>query len=134
MTEAEILETYHTIAVVGLSSDPARASLSVAQYMKDAGYRIIPVNPDETEVIGEKAYPDLASIPVPVDIVDIFKRSEQVPPYVDEAIAIGAKVSWMQLGISHEGAAAKARAAGLEIIQDRCIRAAHREMLAGCAS
>ena len=130
MTERDILRKYHTVAVVGLSNDPMRPSLSVARYLKDAGYRIIPVNPDETEVLGEKAYPDLLSIPEPVEIVEIFRRSENVPPHVDEAIAIGAKVVWMQQGIRNEAAAAKARAAGLEVVQDRCMRSAHREMLA----
>lgn len=130
MTEAEILQKYRTIAVVGLSNDPMRASLSVAKYMQDHGYRIIPVNPDETEVLGEKAYPDLVSVPERVEIVDLFKRSEQVPPFVDEAIAIGAKVIWMQQGISNEEAAEKARVAGLEVIEDRCMRSAHRQMMA----
>ncbi len=131
MTEREILKTYRTIAVVGLSNDPMRASLSVAKYMQDHGYRIIPVNPAETEVLGEKAYPDLSSVPEPVEIVDIFRRSEQIPPIVDDAIAVGAKVIWMQQGISNEEAAAKARAAGLEVIEDACIRTAHRRMMAG---
>lgn len=131
MTEREILEAYHTVAVVGLSNDDTRPSYTVASYLNNAGYHIIPVNPTETEVLGEKAYPDLLSIPEPVEIVDIFRRPENVPPHVDEAIAIGAKVIWMQLGISNEEAAAKARAAGLEVIQDRCIRAAHRELIAG---
>ncbi|HVP05357.1 MAG TPA: CoA-binding protein [Dehalococcoidia bacterium] len=130
MTEREILQKYHTVAVVGLSSDDMRPSYSVAKYLKEHGYRIIPVNPDETEVLGEKAYPDLLSVPEPVEIVEIFRRSEDVPPHVDEAIAIGAKVIWMQQGIHNEAAAAKARAAGLEVVQDRCMRAAHREMLA----
>ena len=130
MTEREILEAYHTVAVVGLSDDDTRPSYTVASYLKNAGYHIIPVNPTETEVLGEKAYPNLLSIPEPVDIVDIFRRPENVPPHVDEAITIGAKVVWMQLGISNEEADVKARAAGLEVIQDRCIRAAHRELLA----
>ena len=130
MTESEILQKYHTIAVVGLSSDPMRASLSVARYMQDHGYRIIPVNPDESEVLGEKAYPDLTSVPEPVEIVDVFRRSEQIPPIVDEAIAIGAKVVWMQSGIENVDAAEKARAAGLQVVQDRCIRSAHRKMMA----
>lgn len=130
MTEAKILRKYHIIAVVGLSDDDTRPAYSVASYLKNAGYHVIPVNPDETEVLGEKAYPDLLSIPEPVDIVDIFRRPENVPPHVDEAIAIGAKVIWMQLGIRNEEAAARARAAGLEVIQDRCIRAAHRESMA----
>lgn len=130
MTEGEILKKYRTIAVVGLSNDPARASLSVAKYLQDHGYRIIPVNPDETEVLGEKAYPDLESVPEPVEIVDLFKRSEQVPPFVDAAVKIGAKVVWMQSGISNPEAAAKARAAGLEVIEDTCIRSAHRRLMA----
>ncbi len=131
MNEAEILQPYHTIAVVGLSNDQTRAAYSVAQYMQQAGYRIIPVHPDETEVLGEKAYPDLRTIPEPVEIVDIFKRSEQVPPFVDEAIEIGAKVVWMQLGIANEAAAERARAAGLEVVQDSCIRTAHKRMRMG---
>ena len=129
MTPAEILRAYRTIAVVGLSNDGRRDSHSVSQYMQAAGYRIIPVNPEETEVLGEKTYPDLASIPVPVDIVDIFRRPEYVPAIVDEAIAIGAKVIWMQQGIVNEEAAATARAAGLEVVMDRCIRTEHRRML-----
>lgn len=133
MTEAEILKKYRTIAVVGLSNDPMRASLSVAKYMQDHGYRIIPVNPEETEVLGEKAYPDLASVPEPIEIVDLFKRSEHVPPFVDEAIAVGAKVVWMQSGISNAEAAAKARAAGLDVIEDTCIRTAHRRLMASDA-
>lgn len=131
MTEAEILQKYRTIAVVGLSNDPARAALGVAKYMQEHGYHIIPVNPDETEVLGERAYPDLASLPVPVEIVNLFKRSEHVPPFVDEAIAAGAKVVWMQQGIAHQEAAAKARDAGLHVIEDRCIRSAHRMLMAG---
>lgn len=130
MNEADILRKYHTIAVVGLSGDESRAAYSVSQYMQNAGYRIIPVQPGETEVLGEKAYPDLASIPEAVDIVDVFKRSEDVPPFVDEAIAVGAKVVWMQLGIANEAAAEKAREAGLEVVQDSCIRTAHRRHIA----
>jgi predicted CoA-binding protein len=133
MTESDVLKRYRNIAVVGLSNDPARASLSVAKYMQDHGYRIIPVNPAETEVLGEKAYPDLAAVPEPVEIVDLFKRSEHVPPFVDQAIAIGAKVIWMQSGISNSEAAAKAREAGLEVIQDTCIRTAHRRLMASDA-
>lgn len=130
MTEREILEKYRTIAVVGLSSDPMRPSLSVARYLQEHGYRIVPVNPDETAVLGERAYPDLRSIPEAVDIVQIFRRSENVPPHVEEAIAIGAKVVWMQEGIRNEAAAASARAAGLEVVQDRCMRSAHRRLTA----
>jgi uncharacterized protein len=128
MTEAEILRRYRTIAVVGLSNDPRRDSHSVSQYMQAADYRIIPVNPEETEVLGEKAYPDLASVPEPVEIVDIFRRPEYIPAIVDEAIAIGAKVIWMQQGIVNETAAATARAAGLEVVMNSCIRAVRQRM------
>ncbi|HEY8766240.1 MAG TPA: CoA-binding protein [Dehalococcoidia bacterium] len=129
MTEAEILRAYRTIAVVGLSNDRTRDSHSVSQYMQAAGYRVVPVNPEETEVLGEKAYRDLASVPEPVEIVDIFRRPEHIPAIVDKAIAIGAKVIWMQQGIVNEEAAAKARAAGLEVIMDSCIRTEHQRML-----
>jgi predicted CoA-binding protein len=128
--EAEILRNYHTIAVVGISSDEARDSYSVSKYMQDAGYRILPVNPAETEVLGERAHTTVASIPEAVEIVIIFRRPEAVPSVVDDAIAAGAKVIWMQEGIVHEEAAAKARAAGLEVVMDRCIRSAHRRMAA----
>ena len=130
-TESDILRNYKTIVVVGLSSDQTRAAYSVSEYMQRAGYKIIPVQQGEDEVLGEKAYPDLASVPEPIDIVNVFKRSEQVPPFVDEAIAVGAKVVWMQQGIANEEAAEKARAAGLEVVQDRCIRTEHRRMAAG---
>ena len=128
--EAEILRKYRTIAVVGLSSDEARDSYSVSKYMQAAGYRILPVNPSESEVLGEKAHPTVASIPESVEIVIIFRRPEAVPSVVDDAIAAGAKVVWMQEGIVNEEAAAKARAAGLEVVMDRCIRTAHRRMAA----
>jgi uncharacterized protein len=128
MTEAEILRRYCTIAVVGLSNDPRRDSNSVSQYMQAAGYRVIPVNPEETEVLGEKAYPDLASVPEPVEIVDIFRRPEYIPAIVDQAIAIGAKVIWMQQGIVNEAAAATARAAGLEVVMNSCIRTVRQRM------
>ena len=129
MTEAEILRAYRTIAVVGLSNDRTRDSHSVSQYMQAAGYRVVPVNPEETEVLGEKAYRDLASVPEPVEIVDIFRRPEHIRAIVEEAIAIGAKVIWMQQGIVNEAAAAKARAAGLEVVMDSCIRTEHQRML-----
>ncbi len=128
--EAEILRKYRAIAVVGLSSDEARDSYSVSKYMQAAGYRILPVNPAETEVFGEKAYPTVASIPSLVEIVIIFRRPEAVPSIVEDAIAAGAKVIWMQEGIVNEEAAAKARTAGLEVVMDRCIRSAHRRMAA----
>lgn len=125
MTIKEILETYKTIAVVGLSSSAWRASLGVSKYMKASGYRIIPVNPNEKEVLGEKAYPSLDDVPEPIEIVDIFRRSEFVPDIVDAAIRRQAKVIWMQESVIHQGAAEKARAAGMEVIMDRCILKEH---------
>ena len=115
-----------TIAVVGLSSNPMRASHGVAEYLKAAGYRIIPVNPNETEVLGEKAYARLEDIPEPVDIVDVFRRAEEVPAVAKSAIVIGAKVLWMQLGIENAGAAEKARAAGLVVVENACLLVEHR--------
>jgi predicted CoA-binding protein len=129
MPEAiDILRTVRTIAVVGLSSKRNRPSFGVSAYMQQAGYRIIPVNPAETEVLGEKAYPDLESIPEPVDLVNIFRRPELVPPIVDSAIRIGAKAVWMQEGVIHQEAAEKARAAGLAVVMDRCILKVHHKI------
>jgi len=124
----DILKKYKTIAVVGLSSNPRRPSFSVTQYMQSVGYRIIPVNPNETEVLGEKSYPRLEDIPksMQIEIVDIFRRSEYIPPIADSAIAIGAKIIWMQQGIENHAAAEKARAAGLIAIEDACILIEHR--------
>ncbi len=127
--EIDILRSVKTIAVVGLSSKRMRPSYGVSEYMQRAGYRIIPVNPAETEVLGEKAYPDLDSIPVPVDLVNIVRRSELVPPVVDAAIRIGAKAIWMQEDVVHEEAAEKARAAGLMVVMDRCVLKEHRKMV-----
>ena len=127
--ESDILRSVKTIAVVGLSSKRMRPSYSVSEYMQRAGYRIIPVNPAETEILGEKAYPDLDSIPVPVDLVNIFRRSELVPPVVDAAIRIGAKAIWMQEDVVHEEAAEKERAAGLMVVMDRCVLKEHRKMV-----
>ena len=125
---AEILKNHKTIAVVGLSSNPARPSFGVTRYMQSCGYRVIPVNPNETEVLGVKAFPRLEDIPksANVAIVDIFRRSANIPPVVDSAIAIGAKVIWMQQGIENPQAAAKAGAAGLIVIEDACILIEHR--------
>jgi predicted CoA-binding protein len=120
MTPLEILDTCRTFAIVGLSDRPDRPSWSVASHLKARGYRIVPVNPSLDEVLGEKCYPDLPSIPFPVEVVDIFRRGDQVGPIVDDAIRIGAKVVWMQLGVINEEAAARARAAGLEVVMDRC--------------
>jgi uncharacterized protein len=118
---AEILRSAKTIAVVGLSANPARPSHEVAEYLQRVGYRIIPVNPRETEVLGEKAYARLEDVPEKVDIVDIFRRAEEVGPVVESAIGIGAKVVWMQLGIEEGAAAERARGKGLVVIEDACL-------------
>ena len=125
-THWEILHSARTIAVVGLSGKRYRPSHGVAEYLQRSGYRIIPVNPEESEVLGEKCYPDLDSIPGPVDVVDIFRRSEFVPEIVEAAIRKGAKVVWMQEGVIHEEAARRAREAGLTVVMDRCILKDHR--------
>lgn len=123
---AEILRKCRTIAVVGLSSNPMRPSHEVSEYMQRAGYRIIPVNPNETEVLGEKSYARLEDVPQKVDVVNIFRRPEEVPLVVESAIRIGAKVVWMQLGIESEKAAEKARVAGLGVVEDACILIEHK--------
>jgi len=123
----EILLRYRTIAVVGCSKDPGKDAHTVPAYMQSKGYRIIPVNPTAAEILGEKAYPSLSAVPDSYDIVNIFRPSEQVGPIVDEAIRAGkAKVVWMQTGIVNDAAAAKARAAGMQVIMDRCLRTEHR--------
>jgi uncharacterized protein len=121
----DLLRKSHVIAVVGLSSKKFRPSYGVAEYMQREGYRIIPVNPNETEVLGEKAYARLEDIPEHVDIVDIFRRSEFVAVLVEEAIRRGASAVWMQEGVVDEEAAEKARAAGLAVVMDRCILKEH---------
>ena len=126
---ADILRSAHTIAVVGLSGKRFRPSFGVAEYLQRAGYRIIPVNPTETEILGEKAYPDLDAVPEPIDIVDIFRRSEYVPAIVEAAVRIGARAVWMQEGVVHEDAARRAEAAGLAVAMDRCILKEHRRMI-----
>ncbi len=125
----DILTNCRTIAVVGLSSKPYRASYGVSEYMKRAGYRIIPVNPAETEVFGETSYPDLDSVPEKIDLVDIFRRSEFVGPIVDAAIRVGARVVWMQEDVVDEAAAARARQAGLKVVMDLCILKEHRKRM-----
>ena len=122
----ELLKKYRTIAVVGLSSNPMRPSHGVTEYMQSAGYRTIPVNPNETEVLGEKSYARLEDVSEKIDIVNVFRRAEEVPPVVESAIRIGAKAVWMQLGVENEQAAEKARAAGLVVIEDACILVEHR--------
>jgi len=121
----ELLRSAHTIAVVGLSSRRTRPSYGVSRYLQGAGYRIIPVNPMETEVLGEKAYARLEDVPDHIDIVDIFRRSEHVPEIVDAAIRAGAGAVWMQEGVLHQAAAEKARQAGLTVVMDRCMLKEH---------
>jgi predicted CoA-binding protein len=124
----EILENSKTIAVVGLSDNPERDSYRVGKYMKDHGYTVIPVNPVKTEILGEKSYPDLSSIPSRVDIVDIFRNIEAIPGIVEEAIKIRAKVVWMQLGLAHNESARKAREAGLAVVQSKCLKIEHAKL------
>ena len=125
-TILEILKKFKTIAVVGLSSNPMRPSFGVTEYMQGEGYRIIPVNPNETEVLGEKSYARLEDVQETIEIVNVFRRAEEVPPVVESAIRVGAKVVWMQLGIENEEAAANARVAGLVVVEDACILVEHR--------
>jgi len=122
----ELLSRTKTIAVVGLSSNPMRPSFGVSQYMQRKGYRIIPVNPNETSVLGEKAYATLAEIPGPIDLVDVFRRPEFVPEIVDEVIRLKIPALWLQEGVVHEAAASKAREAGITVVMDRCILKEHR--------
>jgi predicted CoA-binding protein len=123
-----ILENSKTIAIVGLSDKPDRDSYRVAEYLKDHGYTVIPVNPAKAEILGEKSYPDLASIPLSIDIVDIFRNIEAIPGIVDEAIQIKAKVVWMQLGLAHNESARKAREAGLAVVQSKCLKIEHSRL------
>jgi predicted CoA-binding protein len=122
----ELLRSAHVIAVVGLSGDEMRPSHGVAAYMQRAGYRIIPVNPNETEVLGEKSFARLEDVPGKVEVVNVFRRAEDVPPVVESAIRVGARVVWMQLGIENAEAAERARAAGLIVVEDACILVEHR--------
>lgn len=132
MTDAElkkIFEETKTIASVGLSSNTARPSYNVCRYLQAQGYRIIPVNPNETEVLGEKAYPDLKSVPVKIDLVQVFRKPEAAPAIVEDAIAIGAKTVWMQDGAGNPEAAARAEAAGLKAVVDDCMRRVHARLI-----
>lgn len=124
--ERELLEAAKVIAVVGYSSDPSRASYQIGSYLKGVGYTVYPINPTIDEVDGERVYHSLAEVPEPIDIVDVFRRSEFLDGVVDEAIAVKAKAVWAQLGIFDDAAAEKARAAGLDIIMDTCIKVAHQ--------
>jgi predicted CoA-binding protein len=125
----DLLRNSHVIAVVGLSSDEMRPSHGVAAYMQGAGYRIIPVNPNETEVLGEKSYDRLEDVPEKIDIVDVFRRSVFVKGVVESAIRIGARAVWMQEGVVDEEAAKLGRDAGLEVVMDRCILKGHRSLV-----
>ena len=128
-----ILGTCRTIAVVGLSPQWHRPSFFAAKYMQEHGYRIVPVNPSAQEILGEKCYPSVteAARHERIDMVDCFRRSEDIPPIADEAIAIGAKCLWLQLGVINEAAAAKARAAGLDVVMDRCVKIEHARLFGG---
>jgi len=129
-----ILETYKRIAMVGLSSNPFRPSHFAAIYMRSHGYDITPVNPRETEVLGRRSYPSLLEVPGPIEIVDIFREPAAVPEIVEHAITRGAKVIWMQLGVIHEKAAARARQAGLEVVMDRCVKIEHARIFGGLST
>ncbi|HLK22909.1 MAG TPA: CoA-binding protein [Bryobacteraceae bacterium] len=129
-----ILEEYKRIAMVGLSSNPFRPSHFAAIYMISEGYDVTPVNPREREILGRKSYASLRDVPGPLEIVDIFREPDAVPAIVDDAIALGAKVIWMQLGVIHEEAAAKARAAGLEVVMDRCVKIEHARFFGGLST
>ena len=125
----KLLEGVRSIAVVGISTDPAKPSNRVAAYLKQHGYHIIPVNPGADEVLGEKSYPDLKSVPEPIDVVDVFRRPEFLPPIAEEAVAVGAKALWMQEGITNEEAAKKAEDGGLTVIQDACMLKEHSRLI-----
>jgi predicted CoA-binding protein len=126
-----ILLRSRTLAVVGLSAQWHRPSYFAAKYMHDHGYRIFPVNPRYDEVLGERCYPDVRSVPEPIDIVDCFRKAEEIPAIADAAIAVGAKVLWMQLGIVNDEAAARASAAGLDVVMNRCVKIEHARILGG---
>jgi uncharacterized protein len=126
-----ILRTHKTLAVVGLSAQWHRPSYFAAKYMQEHGYRVIPVNPTYPEILGEKSYKSLRDIPVPVDIVDCFRKSAEIPAIAEDAIAIGAKVLWMQLGVQSEEARRRAEAAGLEVVEDRCVKIEHGRFFGG---
>jgi predicted CoA-binding protein len=130
-TLRRILKTSRVIAVVGLSADWFRPSYFAAKYMLEHGYRIIPVNPRYPEILGQKCYPSLRDIPEKVDLVDCFRKTGDIGPIADDAIAIGAKVLWQQIGVKNEAAAAKAQAAGLDVVMDRCVKIEHARLFGG---
>ena len=125
----EILQNHRVVAVVGLSADPSRPSYRVAQYLQEHGFRIVPVNPGCQEILGERCYAGLKDIPFPVAIVDIFRNVEAIPTIVAEAIAVGAKVVWMQLGLEEPHSARQAKQAGLQVVMDRCLKIEHGQRL-----
>ena len=125
-----ILKDFKMVAVVGLSPKPERPSFRVAQYLKEHGYQIVPVNPGQKEILGEKCYPNLKEIPFPIEVVDIFRNMEAIPAIVDEAIAVGAKVVWMQQGLVDPNSARKAQEAGLQVVMDRCMKVEHAQLIA----
>ena len=126
-----VLKDNHTIAIVGLSADWYRPSYFAAKYMQEHGFRIIPVNPKYTEILGEKCYPDLKSIPEKVDMVDVFRKSADCAPIAKEAIAIGAKVLWLQIGVENDEAKAIAESGGLEFVQNRCVKIEYARLFGG---
>jgi uncharacterized protein len=130
-TLRRILKQTRVIAVVGLSADWYRPSYFAAKYMQEHGYRVIPVNPKYESILGEKCYKSLRDIPQPVDMVDVFRKTQDVAPVADDAIAIGAKVLWQQLGVKNEAAAQRARAAGLDAVLDRCVKIEHGRLFGG---
>jgi predicted CoA-binding protein len=130
-TLRRILRESHTIAVVGLSADWFRPSYFAAKYMQEHGYRIIPVNPRYPQILGEKCYRSLREVPETIDIVDVFRKTQDVPPIAEDAIAVGAKVLWQQLGVRNEAAAARVQAAGMEAVMDRCVKIEHGRLFGG---
>ena len=130
-TLRRILRTSRTIAIVGLSAEWHRPSFFAAKYLQEHGYRVIPVNPRYDKILGERCHPTLATIEIPIDIVDVFRRSEDVMPIAEEAIAIGAKCLWQQIGVRNEAAAALAASAGLEVVMNRCVKIEHGRLFGG---
>jgi uncharacterized protein len=130
-TLRRILKTNHTIAVVGLSAQWFRPSFFAAKYLQEHGYRVIPVNPAYSEILGEKCYPSVRDVPEKIDVVDVFRKPADVPPIAEDAIAVGAKVLWLQIGVIDEASAARAREAGLDVVMDRCMKIEHARLFGG---
>ena len=131
ITLQRILTDYKRVAMIGLSADWWRPSFFAAKYLLEHGFEVIPVNPKYDEILGQKCYPDLKSIPTPIDVVDLFQKAERVPYFVDDAIEIGARVLWMQLGVVNEEAAQKAESAGLEVVMNRCMKIEFARLFGG---